>query len=137
MRRTVPGKPIYDIPAVPVCTGQELVDRLMEQIKPFAPALHLGHMATDAHRGGTWRLTTDRDAVLEAPVLVIAAGGAVSPKRPQSLASTAMKANRCFTRSAKWKNSGPVWLSPVAATRLWTGLLTGAAGQVANPDPPP
>ena len=80
-----PEKPIYDIPAVPVCTGQELVDRLMEQIKPFAPALHLGHMATGLTRteAGTWRLTTDRDAVLEAPVLVIAAGGgSFMPKRP-------------------------------------------------------
>src|ERR1700685_114443 len=36
-----PDKPIYDIPALPVCNAQELVDRLMQQIKPFAPQFHL------------------------------------------------------------------------------------------------
>ena len=40
-----PEKPIYDIPAIPVCTGQELTERLMEQIKPFNPVFHLGQMA--------------------------------------------------------------------------------------------
>src|SRR5579862_6160181 len=38
-----PEKPIYDIPAIPVCGAQELVDRLMAQIKPFKPTFHLGH----------------------------------------------------------------------------------------------
>ena len=37
-----PEKPIYDIPALPVCGAQELVDRLMEQIKPFNADFHLG-----------------------------------------------------------------------------------------------
>ncbi len=80
-----PEKPIYDIPAVPVCTGQELVDRLMAQIKPFDPVFHLGQMATSLTKtaAGMWRLSTDYDTVLEAPVLVIAAGGgSFMPKRP-------------------------------------------------------
>ena len=37
-----PEKPIYDIPALPVCGAQELVDRLMQQIEPFHPTFHLG-----------------------------------------------------------------------------------------------
>src|SRR5690242_2557671 len=37
-----PEKPIYDIPALPVCGAQELVDRLMKQIEPFHPTFHLG-----------------------------------------------------------------------------------------------
>ena len=37
-----PDKPIYDIPGLPVCTGRELTDRLLAQVRPFAPALHLG-----------------------------------------------------------------------------------------------
>src|SRR6202451_4868482 len=37
-----PDKPIYDIPALPVCGAQELVDRLLQQIKPFTPQFHLG-----------------------------------------------------------------------------------------------
>src|SRR6202000_73418 len=36
-----PDKPIYDIPALPVCGAQELVDRLMQQIRPFNPQFHL------------------------------------------------------------------------------------------------
>ena len=40
-----PEKPIYDIPAIPVCTGQELTDKLLEQIKPFEPIFHLGQIA--------------------------------------------------------------------------------------------
>ena len=37
-----PEKPIYDIPAVPVCTGQELTERWLEQIEPFNPVFHYG-----------------------------------------------------------------------------------------------
>jgi thioredoxin reductase (NADPH) len=38
-----PEKPIYDIPGLPIVTGQELTDRLMTQIKPFGATFHLGH----------------------------------------------------------------------------------------------
>ena len=37
-----PDKPIYDIPGIPVCSAQELVDNLMEQIEPFNPEIYLG-----------------------------------------------------------------------------------------------
>jgi thioredoxin reductase (NADPH) len=80
-----PEKPIYDIPGLPVCTGQELTDRLLEQIKPFDPVFHFGEMgaALDKTPNGRWRLTTDTGRVLVAPVLVIAAGGgSFVPKRP-------------------------------------------------------
>jgi thioredoxin reductase (NADPH) len=80
-----PEKPIYDIPSVPVCTGQELTDRLLEQIKPFEPVFHFGEMAAslDQTQDGRWRLTTDTGRVLIAPVIVIAAGGgSFVPKRP-------------------------------------------------------
>ncbi|HVY12410.1 MAG TPA: NAD(P)/FAD-dependent oxidoreductase, partial [Alphaproteobacteria bacterium] len=80
-----PEKPIYDIPAVPVCTGQELTDRLMEQIKPFNPVLHLGQMAEKLEKTaeGAWRLTTDRGTVIEAKVVALAAGGgSFVPKKP-------------------------------------------------------
>jgi thioredoxin reductase (NADPH) len=80
-----PEKPIYDIPSVPVCTGQELTDRLLEQIKPFEPVFHFGEMAAalDKTADGKWRLTTDTGRVLVAPVIVIAAGGgSFVPKRP-------------------------------------------------------
>ncbi|MDP1980902.1 NAD(P)/FAD-dependent oxidoreductase, partial [Undibacterium sp.] len=45
-----PDKPIYDIPAVPVCTGQELTDNLLKQIEPFEPTFHLGQEVTLVER---------------------------------------------------------------------------------------
>src|SRR5579863_7511531 len=80
-----PEKPIYDIPGLPFVTGQELTDRLMEQIKPFGATLHLGEMAAglDKLGDGRWRLKTDADTEIVAPVLVVAAGGgSFVPKRP-------------------------------------------------------
>lgn len=80
-----PEKPIYDIPGLPVVTGQELTERLLEQAKPFAPQFHLGQMAERLEKteDGKWRLETDAGTVLEAPVIVIAAGGgSFVPKKP-------------------------------------------------------
>jgi len=80
-----PEKPIYDIPAVPVCTGSELTEKLLEQIKPFHPHFHFGQMAERLEKTpeGKWRLTTDTGTVLEATIVVIAAGGgSFMPKRP-------------------------------------------------------
>lgn len=80
-----PEKPIYDIPAWPIITGQELTDRLLEQIKPFNPVFHLGQMAESLQKidNGNWELTTSEGTVLEAPVIVIAAGGgSFVPKKP-------------------------------------------------------
>ena len=80
-----PEKPIYDIPAIPVCSGQELTDKLMAQIEPFEPTFHLGEMAEALEKTeqGRWRVTTDRGTVIEAAVVVIAAGGgSFVPKKP-------------------------------------------------------
>jgi len=80
-----PEKPIYDIPGLPIVTGQELSDRLMEQIKPFGAQFHLGQMASALTKlpDGRWKLSTDADIEIVAPVVVIAAGGgSFVPKRP-------------------------------------------------------
>jgi thioredoxin reductase (NADPH) len=80
-----PEKPIYDIPAYPVISGQELTDRLLEQIAPFGPTFHLAQMATalEKTQEGKWRLSTDDGTVIEAPVVVVAAGGgSFQPKKP-------------------------------------------------------
>ncbi|MGE3919145.1 MAG: NAD(P)/FAD-dependent oxidoreductase [Hyphomicrobiaceae bacterium] len=80
-----PEKPIYDIPALPMVTGQGLVDALMAQIKPFEPTFHLGERvdALERQSDGRFRLATDRDKVFVTKVVVIAAGGgSFTPKRP-------------------------------------------------------
>jgi thioredoxin reductase (NADPH) len=79
-----PEKPIYDIPGIRVVTGQELTDKLMEQIKPFDPTFHLSQRVDTLERlDDGFRLTTDIGTVLDCKVLVIAAGGgSFTPKRP-------------------------------------------------------
>jgi thioredoxin reductase (NADPH) len=80
-----PEKPIYDIPGIPLVTGQGLTDALMEQIKPFKPTFHLGEMITKVEKLGEakFRVSTDRDKVFECKCVVVAAGGgSFQPKRP-------------------------------------------------------
>ena len=56
-----PEKPIYDIPGLPIVTGQELTDRLMGQVKPFGAQFHFGQMASSLAKlpDGRWNLSTD------------------------------------------------------------------------------
>jgi thioredoxin reductase (NADPH) len=80
-----PEKPIYDIPGLTVCTGQELVDRLVEQAKPFQPSYHFGQMVTELAKLGEtdFELKTDGGLVFRSKVVVIAAGGgSFQPKKP-------------------------------------------------------
>jgi thioredoxin reductase (NADPH) len=80
-----PEKPIYDIPGLPIVTGQELTDRLLAQIKPFAPTFHLGQRVDALQRlgDGRFRLVTDVGTQFLAKVVVVAAGGgSFTPKRP-------------------------------------------------------
>lgn len=80
-----PEKPIFDIPAWPRITGQELTDRLMEQAAPFNPVFHMGQQAQALSQlpDGTWRLETSAGTVFHTANVVIAAGaGAFTPRRP-------------------------------------------------------
>lgn len=80
-----PEKPIYDIPGLPVVSGQELTERLMEQAAPFNPQYHYNEMVEELEKldNGNWRLKTDGGLVFEAKVIVIAAGGgSFQPKKP-------------------------------------------------------
>ena len=80
-----PEKPIYDIPGLPIVTGQELTDRLLEQIKPFGATFHFNEMASALKRldDGRWQLSSDAGTEIIARAIVIAAGGgSFVPKRP-------------------------------------------------------
>ena len=59
-----PEKPIYDIPALPIVTGQQLTDNLLEQIAPFKAEFHFSQMVEKLEKldSGLWRITTDHDA---------------------------------------------------------------------------
>ena len=78
------GKPIYDIPGIPFCTGQELVERLQQQVAPFKPTLHLGRQVSQIERQADQRLavTTHSGQRFLTSTLFIAAGvGAFVPRR--------------------------------------------------------
>ncbi|MGI9462053.1 MAG: NAD(P)/FAD-dependent oxidoreductase [Alphaproteobacteria bacterium] len=79
-----PDKPIYDIPALAVVSGQELTDNLLKQIEPFSPTFHFNQMAEKLEKSGDdWQLTTDSGQVFESKIVVIAAGGgSFQPKKP-------------------------------------------------------
>jgi len=78
-----PDKPIYDIPALPICGAQELVDRLMQQIKPFGADFHLGEEVLTVRKqdNGRFKLTTSKGNEFDAGAVVVAGGvGSFQPR---------------------------------------------------------
>jgi thioredoxin reductase (NADPH) len=78
-----PDKPIYDIPAVPVCTGRELTESLLKQIEPFKATFHLGEEVSVVHKrdDGRFDVQTNRDTRLIAKTIFIAGGvGSFQPR---------------------------------------------------------
>jgi thioredoxin reductase (NADPH) len=78
-----PDKPIYDIPALPICGAQELVDRLMQQIKPFGAEFHLGEetLKVAKQESGRFRIETSAGTVFDAGAVIIAGGvGSFQPR---------------------------------------------------------
>lgn len=79
-----PEKPIYDIPAVPICTARELIERLAEQIRPFAAGMHLGQEVARVERreDGRFAVETSRGTRFDAGSVIIAGGvGAFQSRR--------------------------------------------------------
>lgn len=77
-----PDKPIYDIPALPVCGARELIERLQQQIAPFSPTFHLGQQlqVVEPRPDGTFYLRTDKNTEFLARALIVAGGvGAFQP----------------------------------------------------------
>lgn len=80
-----PRKPIYDIPGYPSIQAQELVDNLMEQIKPFEPGFSLGERVEglDKKNDGSYTVTTSEGTRIHCQVVTIAGGlGCFEPRKP-------------------------------------------------------
>ncbi len=78
-----PDKPIYDIPAVPVCTGKELTDNLLKQIEPFGATFHLGQEVTvvEKQADGRFLVETAKGTRLLSKTIFIAGGvGSFQPR---------------------------------------------------------
>ena len=79
-----PDKPIYDIPAVPECTGESLTQNLLKQIKPFKTNLHLNQRVEKLEKDkDNWLVTTSDKLKFQTPNIIIAAGvGSFEPRKP-------------------------------------------------------
>ena len=96
-----PDKPIYDIPGIPVCSAQELIDNLMEQIKPFEPTLHLGQEVTELEvLDEDWfRLKTELGTEFRTRTVFIAGGvGSFQPRRIRLQGIDALEGKSLFYR---------------------------------------
>ena len=78
-----PDKPIYDIPAVPECTGEELTNKLLEQIKPFKTNFYFNERVNEINQNkDNWLVQTSKNNKFEAPNIIIAGGvGSFEPRR--------------------------------------------------------
>jgi len=78
-----PDKPIYDIPALPECTGESLTKSLLEQIKPFKTNFHLNERVQEVSKEkDNWKIITNKKKIFLSPNIIIAGGvGAFEPRK--------------------------------------------------------
>ena len=78
-----PDKPIYDIPAIPECTGEELTKNLIEQLKPFNIKFHLSERVDEVKKNnGHWNVKTNKGTEFNTPNVIIAGGvGSFEPRK--------------------------------------------------------
>ena len=78
-----PDKPIYDIPAISECTGEELTKNLLKQIEPFKTNFHLNERVEELKKDGSnWKVTTSKKKIFITPNIIIAGGvGSFEPRK--------------------------------------------------------
>ena len=78
-----PDKPIYDIPAIPECTGEELTNNLIKQIKPFKEKFTLNERVEEIKKDKkNWIIKTNKGTEFESPNIIIAGGvGSFEPRK--------------------------------------------------------
>ena len=78
-----PDKPIYDIPAIPECTGEELTNNLVNQLKPFDIKFHLNERVDEVKKSnGSWEVKTNKGTLFNTPNIIIAGGvGSFEPRK--------------------------------------------------------
>jgi len=78
-----PDKPIYDIPGIPVCTGEELTKKLLKQIEPFKTNFHFSERVQEiSNENDNWIIKTSKNKVFNSPNIIIAGGvGSFEPRK--------------------------------------------------------
>ena len=101
-----PDKPIYDIPAVPECTGEQLTTRLLEQIKPFNTELFLNERVDEVHQDDEqWVVKTNNNNKFTAPNIIIAGGVGSFEPRKLSIKQAEQLENKAVFYSVKNKET--------------------------------
>ena len=100
-----PDKPIYDIPAIPECTGESLTKNLLEQIKPFKTNFHLNERVEEISKEeNNWKIKTNKNKIFISPNIIIAGGvGSFEPRKFAVKGSETFE-NRGVFYSVKDKN---------------------------------
>jgi len=100
-----PDKPIYDIPAVPECTGEELTKNLLEQIKPFNTEFFYNERVDEVKQDkDNWIVKTNNKNEFTAPNIIIAGGVGSFEPRKLSLKDSEKYEGKSLFYSVKNKN---------------------------------
>ena len=93
-----PDKPIYDIPAIPECTGEELTNNLIEQLKPFKPNIHLNERVEEVKKDKNfWIIKTNKGKEFQAYNIIIAGGvGSFEPRKFSAKGSEKFEGKELF-----------------------------------------
>lgn len=131
-----PKKPIYDIPGYPIIMAGELVDKLMEQIKPFNPGFTLGESAVTIEKteDDLFIVTTNKGTKHKAPSVAIAGGlGVFTPRKPpiKNLPAFEDKGVDYIVRDPEKFRNNRVVISGGGDSALdWTVFLADVASEV-------
>ena len=93
-----PDKPIYDIPGIPVCTGEELTKNLIKQIEPFKTNFHFNERVQEiSNENNNWVIKTSKNKVFISPNIIIAGGvGSFEPRKLSLKDSEKYEGNNIF-----------------------------------------
>lgn len=131
-----PDKPIYDIPAWPVISGQELTDKLMEQIQPFNAGMHLGQRVEgfEKRADGRFTVVTSAGTRFDAGAVIIAAGlGAFQPRQLRAKGVDALDEGQVHDRvrdRERFRGKRLIILGGGDSALDWTMDLAGIAQSV-------
>jgi len=128
-----PDKPIYDIPGIPVCSGEELVEALMQQIEPFDATFHLGEEVLELapQNDGTFVVKTAKDTIFHAKTVFVAGGvGSFQPRKVRLDGLEAFEETNLFYRvrnPQQFADKDIVILGGGDSALDWTLALAGKA----------
>ena len=131
-----PEKPIYDIPALPIVGAQELIDRLMEQAKPFEPTYHLNQEVIELEKTNDGRFHVKTSAATEFDASTVIIAGGLGSFQPRSLRKPGVEKyenttiNYKVTSPEKYRDKNVIILGGGDSALDWTLELMKIAKRV-------